>query len=48
MHMMTIVSVLITLQLTVKDDICVKSCYINLTRWLVYLINLIVELDRPR
>jgi hypothetical protein len=51
MHMMAIVSVLITLQLIAKDGdhgVCVESCYINSTRWLVYLISLIVELDKPK
>jgi hypothetical protein len=51
MHMMAIISVLITLQLITKDGdhgVCVKSCYISSTHWLVYLISLIVELDKLR
>jgi hypothetical protein len=51
MHMMAIVSVLITLQLTAKDgylSVCMKSCYISLIHWLVYFISLIVELDKPK
>jgi hypothetical protein len=51
MHMMAIVNVLITLQLTAKDGdhgVCMTSCYISLTHWLVYLISLIIELDKPK